>query len=192
VGHSTVENSAVEDSTVTKTTVENNAVEKTTGQKSAVADEFAETVRSLNGFDALALLIALALTGIGFLIGSIGGPPTGSTTSVEFTINPADEVRPLAPGATALFPVYINNPNDYGVRVDVISDGRSKATPSGCPEATITSTGLDGPAGFIMAGGVRAYEISVTMAAGADEKCKAETFTLPLTVQLATASEPRQ
>jgi hypothetical protein len=189
VGNSTVENSTVENSTV-----EDSTVEKTTGQKSTVTDEFAETVRSLNGFDALALLVALALTGIGFLIGSIGvgGPPAGSTTSVEFAISPADEVRPLAPGATALFPVYINNPNDYGVRVDLISDGRPKATASGCPEGTITSAALDGPAGFVMAGGVRAYEISVTMAGGADERCKGQTFTLPLTVKLATATESRQ
>ena len=180
MGSSTVENSAVDTSTVAGTT----------GQKTTVGDEFAETVRNLNVYDGLALLIAFLLVGVGFLVGTIGGPPSGSTTVVDFTINPADEVRPLAPGATALFPVYINNPNDYGVRVDVISDGKSKAT-NGCPEATITSSGLDGPAGFIMAGGVRAYEISVTMAAAAESSCTAQTFTLPLTVKLATASEDR-
>lgn len=173
-------------------TVENSAVENSPVQKSTVGGEFAETVRSLNVFDGLALLVVLALVGVGFFIGTIGGPPSGSTTTVDFTINPADEVRPLTPGATALFPVYINNPNEYGVRVDVISDGKSNATSSGCPEATITSTGLDGPAGFIMAGGVRAYEISVTMAAAADGRCQGQTFTLPLTVKLATATEPRE
>ncbi|MGH3697715.1 MAG: hypothetical protein ACRDRX_27675 [Pseudonocardiaceae bacterium] len=175
-----------------KSTVENDTVSNDTVHNDTVEDELASTVRDLNVFDALALLIALGLVGVGFLIGTAGGPPSGSTTSVEFTINPEDEVRPLAPGATALFPVYINNPNAYGVRVDSISEGTSKDTPSGCPAATITSAGLDGPAGFIMAGGVRTYEISVTMAAAADGRCKGQTFTLPLTVELATASENRQ
>lgn len=182
MGNSTVENSAVE----------KNPVGENTAGKSTVGDELAETVRSLNVFDGIALLIAFALVGVGFLIGTIGDPPSGSTTSVDFTINPEDEVRPLAPGATALFPVYINNPNDFGVRVDSISDGKSKATDGGCPEATITSAGLDGPAGFIMAGGVRAYEISVTMAAATDGRCKGQMLTLPLTVKLATATESRQ
>jgi hypothetical protein len=177
VGNNTVENSTVGDNTV----VENGPGE----------NGFLATIRGLNIFDALALLIVLALIGVGFLIGTVGSPPTGSTSSVEFTINPEDEVRPLAPGATALFPVYINNPNGYGVRVDLISDGKSKATPSGCPEATITSAGLDGPAGFIMAGGVRTYEISVSRAATTDDRCKGQTFILPLTVKLAAASASR-
>ncbi len=172
-----------------KSTVGNDTVGNETV---ADADGLAATVRNLNGFDALALLIALVLVGVGFLIGTAGSPPSGSATSVEFTINPEDEVRSLAPGATALFPVYINNPNDYGVRVDSISEGKSKDTTSGCPAATITSAGLDGPAGFIMAGGVRAYEISVTMAAATDGRCKGQTFTLPLTVKLASASANRQ
>jgi hypothetical protein len=177
---------------VENSTVKNDTVETDTVKTPTLNEEIAATVRSLNVFDGLALLIAFALVGVGFLIGTLGGPPSGSTTTVEFTINPEDEVRPLAPGATALFPVYINNPNDHGVRVDSISAGKSKATTTGCPEATITSAGLDGPAGFIMGGGVRAYEISVTMAAAADGRCKGQTFTLPLTVKLGTASEDRQ
>lgn len=193
MGKSTVKNSAIDNSTAEGADVQKATVPKTArAQKLAVANEFADSVRNLNVFDALALLVALSLVGVGFLIGTIGGPPSGSTTSVDLTINPQDEVRPLTPGATALFPVYINNPNDYGVRVDLISDGKSGATSSGCPEATVTSTGLDGPAGFIMAGGVRAYEISVTMAAATDDRCKGQTFTLPLTVNLATATESRQ
>ena len=181
MGNSAVENSAVE-STVEGST----AVQNTT-----VAEEFTATVRNLNVFDGLALLVALALVGVGYFIGTAGSPPTGSTSSMEFTINPEDAVRPLAPGATALFPVYVNNPNDYGVRVDSISDGKSNATASGCPAATITSIGLNGPAGFIYAGGVRAYEISVTMAGTADSRCKGQTFTLPLTVKLAAAAAKR-
>lgn len=187
MGKSTVGNDTVGNDTVGSGTVHDDTV-----NNEAVQDEFADTVRNLNVFDALALLIALALVGVGFLIGTAGGPPSGSTTTVEFTINPEDEVRPLVPGATALFPVYINNPNTYGVRVDSISEGTSKDTASGCPAATITSAGLDGPAGFIMAGGVRAYEISVTMSAVADGRCKGQTFTLPLTVELASASANRE
>jgi hypothetical protein len=171
--------------------VENRAGEKTAVEAPTIGDEFAATVRDLNVYDGLALLIAFALVGVGFFIGTFGSPPTGSTTTVEFTINSEDAVRPLAPGATALFPVYINNPNTYGVRVDSISDGKSRATASGCPEATITSQGLDGPAGFIYAGGVRAYEISVTMAAATDDRCKGQAFTLPLTVKLASAAANR-
>ena len=163
---------------------------------SAVQDSVADsgvvaTVRSLNVFDGLALLIALGLVGAGFLVGTIGSGAAGSTSTVGFTVNPQDQVRPLAPGATTTLPVYINNPNDFGVRVDSLSAGSSKATASGCPAGTITSTGLDGPAGFIRPGSIRTYEVSVTMAATADSRCKGQSFTLPLTVKLASAAADR-
>jgi hypothetical protein len=149
------------------------------------------TVRSLNVFDGLALLIALGLTGVGFLVGTIGSGATGSTSTVDFTVSPEDQVRPLAPGATATLPVYINNPNDYGVRVDSVGAGSSKATVSGCPAGTITSTGLEGPAGFIRPGSIRTYEISVAMAATTDSKCKGQSFVLPLNVKFASAAADR-
>jgi len=161
-------------------------------ESSTVEDEFRSTVRSLNIFDGLALLIALGLTGVGFLIGTIGsGTAAGSTSSVNFDITPNDQVRPLSPGATATFPIYINNPNDYGVRVDSISAGKSKVTSSGCPAGTITSAAVDGPVGHIREGGVRAYMVSVTMAATTDNRCNGQTFTLPLTVKLASAATDR-
>src|SRR5947209_14027986 len=98
-------------------------------QSSTVDEEFRSTVRSLNIFDGLALLIALGLTGVGFLIGTIGsGTAAGSTSSVNFTITPDDQVRPLAPGATATFPLYINKPNNFGVRVDSFSSCKYYAT----------------------------------------------------------------
>jgi hypothetical protein len=160
--------------------------------ESSTVEEFASTVRNLNIFDALALLIALGLTGVGFLIGTMGSPTAaGSTSSVDLTITANDQVRPLAPGATTEFPLYVNNPNNYGVRVDSISAGRSKATASGCPAGTVTSAQVEGPVGHIREGGVRAYLLSVTMAATTDDRCKDQTFTLPLTIKFATATSDR-
>ena len=169
-----------------------NPVADTPVGKSTVDDKVGGAIRNLNVFDGLALLVSLGLASVGFLIGTIGGSsPTGSTASIDFTVNPEDEVRPLAPGATATFPVYIRNLNDYGVRVDSISEGKSTATPNGCPAATITSAAVQAPVGFIRAGGVRAYDLSVTMVPSTDIKCKSQTFTLPLTVALASAAADR-
>ncbi|MGH3843318.1 MAG: hypothetical protein ACRDS0_18015 [Pseudonocardiaceae bacterium] len=180
-GNSTVGNSTVGNSPAGSSTVEDSGVEGGLGA----------TVRSLNVFDGLALLICLALVGVGFFVGTIGGGASGSTSTVDFAVSPDDQVRPLAPGATTTLPVYINNSNDYGVRVDSISAGSSKATVSGCPAGTITSTGLEGPVGFIRPGSIRTYELSVTMAATTDSRCKGQSFTLPLTVKLASAAADR-
>jgi hypothetical protein len=160
--------------------------------ESSTVEEFRSTVRNLNVFDGLALLIALGLTGVGFLIGTMGSnTAAGSTSSVDLTITADDQVRPLAPGATAEFPLYVNNPNNYGVRVDSISAGKSKATAGGCPAGTVTSAPVEGPVGHIREGGVRAYLLSVTMAATTDDRCKGQTFTLPLTIKFATATSDR-
>jgi len=156
-----------------------------------VANGLGTTVRNLNVFDGLALLIALALVGVGFLIGTAGGGGTGGTTSADLTVVPDDQVRPLAPGATATFPVYVKNPEDYGVRVTSISAGSSNATAGGCPAGTLTSAAVDSPVGFIRAGGLYTYEVSVTMAASSDSKCKGQSFTLPLTVTLSSAAADR-
>jgi hypothetical protein len=158
-------------------------------ETTAAEEEFRSTVRNLNIFDGLALLIALGLVGVGFFIGTIGsGIAAGSTSSVDFTIIPDDQVRPLAPGKTAEFPIYINNPNNYGVRVDLISAGKSKVTASGCPAGTITSAAVEGPVGYIRVGSVRAYMLSVTMAPTTDSRCMGQTFTLPLTVKFASSA----
>jgi hypothetical protein len=160
--------------------------------ESSTVEEFRSTVRNLNVFDGVALLIALGLTGVGFLIGTMGSDAApGSTSSVDLTITADDQVRPLAPGATAEFPLYVNNPNNYGVRVDSISAGKSKMTSGGCPASTVTSAPVEGPVGHIKEGGVRAYLLSVTMAATTDSRCKGQTFTLPLTIKFATATSDR-
>jgi hypothetical protein len=45
--------------------------------------------------------------------------------------------------------------------------------------------------GFIRANSLHTYEISVTMAATADAKCKGQSFTLPLTVTFSSAAADR-
>lgn len=160
-------------------------------EDSAVENGLGATVRNLTVFDGLALLIALALVGVGFLIGTAGGGETGATTSVELTVTPDNDTRGLPPGATKAFPVYVNNTNDYGVQVISISAGTSHATPGGCPAGTVTSVGVDAPAGFIRAKGIRTYDIPVTMAANADRRCTGQSFTLPLTVTLGSAAADR-
>jgi hypothetical protein len=156
-----------------------------------VENGLSTSVRSLNVYDGLALLIALTLVGVGFFIGTAGSGGAGGTTSAALTVTPDDQVRPLAPGATGTFPVYVKNSMDYGVRVTSISAGSSTATASGCPAGTLTSTAVDSPVGFIRANSLHAYEVSVTMAATADAKCKGQSFTLPLTVTLSSAAADR-
>jgi hypothetical protein len=156
-----------------------------------VKNSLGATVRNLNVFDGLALLIALGLTGVGFLIGTMGSGGAGGAASVELTVTPDNGTRSLAQGATTTFPLYVNNPGDQGVRVTSISAGTSNATPAGCPAGTVTTRSLDGPAGFIKPGGVHAYDVSVTMAANADNKCRDQTFTVPLTVTLVSAAGDR-
>jgi hypothetical protein len=149
-----------------------------------------DRVRGLTVFDGFALVIALGLVGVGFLIGTIGGGETGTTTTAELTIIPNDEVRPLPSGHTKTFPLYIRNPADYGVRVASIGAGSSPAT-EGCAAGIITTAPVEGPTGFIRPAGIRTYDISVTMAGNVDEKCKGTSFTLPLTVELASAAADR-
>jgi hypothetical protein len=156
-----------------------------------VENSLGATVRNLNVFDGVALLIALGLVGAGFLIGTIGSSGSDATASVDLTVTPNDSTRELPAGATKTFPLYINNPSDHGVRVASISAGTSNVTSTGCPAGTVTTVPVDGPVGFIQPRGVRAYDVSVTMAATADNKCKDQTFTLPLTVTLVSPPSDR-
>lgn len=167
-------------------------MEDSTVAHPAAANGVGTTVRNLTIFDGLALVIALALVGVGFLIGTAGSGTAGTTISAELTVTPDHDSRSLPPGATKTFPLYVNNTNSYGVQVTSISAGTSNATPGGCAAGTVTSAPIDAPVGFIGAGHVRAYEVSVTMAANADNsRCKDQSFTLPLTVTLASAAGGR-
>ena len=149
------------------------------------------SVRSLNVYDGLALLIALTLVGVGFFIGTAGSGEAGGTTSADLTVTPDDQIRPLAPGATGTFPIYVKNSKDYGVRVTSISAGSSTATASGCPAGTLTSAAVESPVGFIRANSLHTYQVSVTMAATTDAKCKGQSFTLPLAVTFSSAAADR-
>lgn len=165
--------------------------EGATVEDTAVGGGVGTTVRNLTVFDGLALVIALTLVGVGFLIGTAGSGQTGSTTTATLTVTPDNDLRSLPPGGTKTFPLYVSNTSDYGVQVTSISAGTSNATRGGCPAGTVTSAPLDAPVGFIEAGLTRAYAVSVTMAATADARCKDQSFTLPLTVTLGSAAAGR-
>ncbi|MGH3777434.1 MAG: hypothetical protein ACRDRR_17205 [Pseudonocardiaceae bacterium] len=150
------------------------------------------SLRGLNVFDGVAMLIALGLVGAGYFIGTIGsGGEAGETIPVEFTVTPNDQSRPLPPGSAKTFTLYVHNPKDYGVRVAAISEGSSTATDGGCPAGAVTSAPVENPTGFISPAGYRAYDVSVTMAANVADKCTGQSFILPLTVELASAVADR-
>lgn len=155
-------------------------------QESAVGNR-----RGLNVFDALALVVILGIAGAGYFIGSLGGGGTGGPISVDYTVTPDREPGGLPPGTTKTLALVINNPNDYGVRVDSISAGNSNQTAAGCPAGTVYSAPVDGPVGYLRPGGSRGYDVFVTMDANADERCKGQSFTLPLTVTLVSAAGDR-
>lgn len=134
-----------------------------------------------------AALLAIALGPlIGFGIGIIGTGNESTTTSLDLVIDRQD-ASVLEPGTTDRFPVLVQNPMDEGVQVISISAGASEATAGGCPAGTLTSAPLTGPPGYISPEGVRTYAVSVTMAGDAGQRCQGQSFTLPLTVELATA-----
>jgi hypothetical protein len=147
--------------------------------------------RGFNVFDGLALIIVLGIAGAGYFIGSLGGDGAGGPITVDFIVTPDREPGGLPPGTTKTLPLVINNTDDYGVRVHSISAGNSNATPKGCPAGSVSSAPVDGPAGYIRPGGFRAYEVFVTMDANSDDRCKGQTFTLPLTVTLVSAAGDR-
>lgn len=133
-----------------------------------------------------ALLAVVVGPLLGFLGGMIGAGEEHVTTSVDLVIDRQD-AGVLEPGTTDRFPVLVHNPTDEGAQVVSISAGASEATAGGCPAGTVTSAALDAPAGYISPEGVRTYSVDVTMAADAGERCLGQPFTLPLTIELATA-----
>lgn len=140
------------------------------------------------------LLLAVVGAGVAFaayLSSGVGSGSATSSTAVNSTIAPGDSGAALYPGATGNFTVTINNPNPYPVRVVTISAGSSNATgPSGsCAAGTVTSTALTNPpATVIPPGGSGSYTLGSKMAADPDNSCQGQTFTIPLTAQLASAA----
>ncbi|HEY6424489.1 MAG TPA: hypothetical protein VIY28_14820, partial [Pseudonocardiaceae bacterium] len=109
----------------------------------------------------------------------------------DFAVTPDREPGGIPPGTTKTLALVINNPNDYGVRVASIGAGSSNPTQYGCPAGAVTSAPVDDPSGYIRPGGFHGYEVFVTMDANAEDKCKGQSFTLPLAVTLVSAAGDR-
>ncbi|MGH3978871.1 MAG: hypothetical protein ACRDRZ_07705 [Pseudonocardiaceae bacterium] len=137
-------------------------------------------------FDARILLLIGGLAVAVFLVGVTIGGGSSATTTANLTIT-SEAAGGLEPGARGTFNVLINNPEDDGVRVTSISAGRSNPTAGGCPAGTVTSAPVTDPAGYIGPSGLRAYPLTVTMAADPGKSCQGQSFTLPLTVELESA-----
>lgn len=162
------------------------------GDGSDVIDWGAEDQGGLFGTKVpigVALVMAVVLPAVGFLIGMIGSGKDSSSTTINALITPQNASGPLKPGKTVQFTVLVPNDNDYGVQVSKIREGSSQATPGGgCAEGTVTSAEVDGPRGYIRPNGVRAYQVNATMAANTPQACVNQSFTLPLTVDLESAA----
>lgn len=115
-----------------------------------------------------------------------GPGQVGSTTNIDSAISPVSGAGGLYPGRTVSFEVTINNPNGYPVKVTSIGAGSSDVTSGGCAAGTVTSAAVSNPNGTIAAGKSGTYTLQATMNADAADNCKSQTFTLPLTAQLAS------
>jgi|tagenome__1003787_1003787.scaffolds.fasta_scaffold19961980_1 hypothetical protein len=137
------------------------------------------------------VLLVLAGAGVAFAAYLSSGSGTGATTSsvaVSSTISANSQGAQLYPGSTSTYTVTINNPNPYPVKVVSISASSSLATSGGCPAGTVTSPAVANPTGTIAPNGSGSYSLSATMAADPDNSCQGQSFTMPLTAQLASAA----
>lgn len=129
------------------------------------------------------LILIITLPILGLLIGFLGAYGGGAST-VE--VNPA--VTPKAIGLSAgqsrSFTVVVRNPEDHGVRVTSISAGRSEAVEGVCPAGVLTSAEVSDPTGFIRAGDVNGFAITVSLAGNVDDRCLDQAINLPVTVKL--------
>lgn len=134
----------------------------------------------------------LATAGIAFAAYLSSGTGTGGTTSsvaATSTISSASGGAQLYPGSSTAYSVSITNPNPYPVKVVSISASSSQATAGGsCPAATVTSPAVANPAGTIAPGATGAYPLTATMLADPNNACQGQSFTMPLTAQLASAA----
>ncbi|GAB3158146.1 hypothetical protein [Amycolatopsis sp. NPDC004378] len=132
---------------------------------------------------------ALVVAGVAYAAWTSSGSGTGSvtsTTSVDSAISPATSGSALYPGASTDFTVTVSNPNDYPVVVTSISGGSSALVNGTCAAGTVTSDAATAPAGTIAAHGTGTYTLHAHMSGTADDACKSQTFSLPLTATLAS------
>ncbi|HEY2225937.1 hypothetical protein [Actinomycetospora sp.] len=137
------------------------------------------------------VLLVLAGAGIAFAAYLSSGSGTGTTTSsvaVSSTISSNSSGAQLFPGSTSTYTVTINNPNPYPVKVVSISASSSLATAGSCPAGTVTSPAVPNPTGTIAPNASNSYPLSATMLTDPDNSCQGQTFTMPLTAQLASAA----
>lgn len=132
---------------------------------------------------------ALVVAGVAYAAWTSTGSGSGSvtsTTSVNSTISAANSGTALYPGGGTDFTVSVTNPNDYPVVVTSISAGSSGLVNGSCAAGTVTSAAVTAPTGTIAAHGTGTYTLHAVMAGNADDACKSQTFTLPLTATLAS------
>lgn len=137
------------------------------------------------------VLLVLAGAGVAFAAYLSSGTGSGTTTSsvaVNSTISSNTPGAQLYPGSTSTYTVTINNPNPYPVKVTGISASSSDKTSGNCPAGTVTSPAVTSPTGTIAANGTGNYSLVATMSADPDNSCQGQTFTMPLTAQLASAA----
>jgi hypothetical protein len=146
----------------------------------------------------------LAVLGVGFLVlvgGGIafaaylstgaGSASATSSTAVNSVISPSSTGTPLYPGSSTPVTIGITNPNPYPARVTSISAGSSNATGTSgaCTAGTVTTPAVTAPPTTVIPpNGTGSYTLTASMKADPDNSCQNQTFTLPLTAQLASAA----
>lgn len=138
--------------------------------------------------------VVLALLGAGlafaaYLSSGEGSGQTASSVAANSVISPQANGSQLYPASTTTYTVNVTNPNPYPVRVTSITAASSQAAASGaCPAGTITSPSVANPSGVIAPNGTGVYSLVATMSVDPANACQGQSFTMPLTAQLASAA----
>ncbi|MGQ0775911.1 MAG: hypothetical protein ACT4NY_16080 [Pseudonocardiales bacterium] len=129
------------------------------------------------------LILLVTLPILGLLIGFLGAYGGGAST-IEVASAVTPRAIDLAAGQSRSFTVVVRNPEDYGVRVASISAGRSEAVEGVCPAGVLTSAEVNEPTGFIRAGDVNGFAVTVSLADNVDDRCLDQAINLPVKVKL--------
>jgi len=131
------------------------------------------------------LILIVTFPILGLLIGFLGVYGGGaSTIEVDSAVTP--KAIGLSAGQSRSFTIVVRNPEDEGVRVASISASRSEAVEGVCPAGVLTSAEVNEPTGFIRAGDVNGFAITVSLADNVDDRCLDQAINLPLKVKLQT------